>query len=184
MALLPKDYKRVSSAAADLIAECNITLPPIDVEAIAKKLQLKVLGFQLGDSASGVLVVENNIGTIGYNPDDPLVRQRFTIAHEIGHFVLHKKIDKESVFVDKDFLVKYRNSKNYSPSEFKDEQEANTFAAELLMPQKLLNQELSKDEYSNLSENQLIEKLAQIFNVSTIAMTYRLTNLNLDQVIK
>ena len=84
------------------------------------------------------MVVTVKIALLSYNPNGSLVRQRFAITHEIGHFVLHKKQASEKIFVDKDFLVKYRNSKSYSSSEHRDEQAANAFAAELLMPENLI----------------------------------------------
>lgn len=179
MPLPLSDYKRIKKEASTLISKFKITQPPIPIIEIAKQLSLDVLEYNFGDSASGVLVVENNIGTIGFNPSDSEVRQRFTIAHELGHYILHKKSENEKLFVDKYFLVKYRNSKNYSSAEFKHEQEANTFAAELLMPEELVYAELAKADYSDLSESGLIEELARVFNVSPLAMTYRLSNLNI-----
>ena len=163
---LPLTDINIKKQASHLISKNKITIPPIPVIDIAKKLSLEVIPYNLGDSASGILVIEDNKGTIGYNPNEPEVRQRFTIAHEIGHFILHhQKNESDSVFVDRDFLVKkYRSANNYNTAEFRQEQQANTFAAELLMPQNLILAELKKEDYTNLSETEL-EDLKKIIDI-------------------
>src|SRR3954470_4270018 len=68
---------------------------------------------------------------IGINSSHPETRKRFTIAHEMGHLVLHQL---DQVHVDKQFLVKLRDdisSQAIDPHEI----EANAFAAALLMPE-------------------------------------------------
>jgi Zn-dependent peptidase ImmA (M78 family) len=154
--------------------------PPIDVEAVALQLGLQVIPYELSE-ISGALIIENNQGFIGYNPAHNDTRRRFTIAHEIGHYYLHcngneSAVKKDQLFVDKDFIVKYRNANNYTFAELKQEQQANAFAAALLMPKELIEKELKKTE--NLSEIDLIGHLATLFNVSIPAMTFRLDNLN------
>lgn len=120
-------------------------------------------------------------GMIGYSANDPKVRKRFTIAHELGHYILHgDSSSKEEVFVDKDFIIKYRNNVNsYNKVEIKQENEANAFAAALLMPKFLIEEEFRNNDFSNLSEPDLIKYLAKKFEVSVLAMTYRLSNLNI-----
>jgi Zn-dependent peptidase ImmA (M78 family) len=177
--LLPNRLKEIEKRAISVINDFAIKKPPVPIIKIAKKLGLKVLEYNLGNDASGVLVIENNKGTIAYNPKDSSVRQRFTIAHELGHYLLHH--NNSEVFVDKDFLIKFRNNTNsYTPTEIAHEQEANAFAAALLMPKKFIEEEMAKKEFASFSEIEFIEKLAAKFEVSTTAMTFRLTNLNMQ----
>lgn len=179
MAILPKELQKLEDTAMSLIKANKLFKPPVSVEDIAKNLGLDVIAYNLGDDISGTLVVENKKGFIGYNPSHSRVRQRFTIAHELGHFLLHNHSSSGKLFVDKDFLVKYRSANNYTTLELRHEQEANAFAAALLMPKEFVHKELSKKSSSDLPELELIECLAKVFDVSIPAMTYRLSNLNI-----
>ena len=179
MPLSQKDLEWVESEASLLIKKNKVISPPVNVEQLAKHLGLDVIAYDFGEDISGTLVIENRKGYIGYNPSHPKVRQRFTIAHEIGHFQLHNDTKHEQIFVDKDFIVKYRNANNYTSAELKHEQEANAFAAALLMPKDFIKKELSKKVNSNIHEYGLIESFSKLFDVSIPAMTYRLTNLDI-----
>lgn len=178
-----KDFLEIERKAVDLISKCRIKGPLVDVEnVIAKHLGLTVFDYELGE-VSGALIIQNNHAYIGCNPKQIAPRRRFTIAHEIGHYYLHCQpndplMSKDQLFVDKDFIVKYRNSNNYTFAELKQEQQANAFAAALLMPMIFIKAELDKEELKEIDENDLIVKLAEKFGVSVIAMTYRLENIS------
>lgn len=178
MPLTATELNKIERKADAIIRENGISSPSIPVETIAKKKGLNVIAYNLGAEISGVLVVSAGMGTIGFNPGDHKGRQRFTIAHELGHFILHTNSSDE-LFIDKEYLVKYRKDKPYTNGELRQELEANAFAAALLMPKVFIAEELEKSEYADLAEVKLIEKLAKVFNVSVPAMTYRLTNLNI-----
>ena len=75
---------------------------PVRIEEIAKMRGLKIVPYPLGDDVSGLLAIQDGKGTIGYNQNEPKVRRRFTIAHELGHYELHR--DKSDLFVDKEFI--------------------------------------------------------------------------------
>jgi Zn-dependent peptidase ImmA (M78 family) len=151
---------------------------PIPIEIIARSQKVDVIPYELGDEVSGMLVINKDSGVIGYNSKHSKGRQRFTIAHEFGHYILHRSL--KELFVDKDFIViKYRSNKEYSAIEMKHEREANAFAASILMPEHLIKAEIEKKEMKMLTENELIEKLANIFEVSVPAMTFRLSELNI-----
>lgn len=172
--------RKIEELALSLIGHANFNKPAIDIKKIANLIGVHVMPYDLGDEMSGVLVLNNDIGTIGYNPKHSESRRRFTIAHELGHYVLHRK-NHNDVFVDRDFIIMYRrgHDKNYSEAELAQEQEANAFAAAILMPEYLIEQELKENNfYFDLSELQLIEKLAKTFKVSAPAMTFRLHNLS------
>lgn len=171
---------KIEAKVRELLEAHNITQPAVPIKKVVKELNINLVSYDFGaeNDISGMLVIENGMGTIGYNPNNSKQRQRFTIAHELGHYLLHNH-SKSEVFVDKDFIVKYRSDKNYSPAEIKQEQEANAFAAELLMPKKMLLAELSKKDYRLISETEFIKAMAKIFEVSIPAMSFRLTNANL-----
>lgn len=171
--------RQVADLAFQMVSNAKITKAPVDVDLIAKYCNVKIEKTDLGGDVTGLLVAHGDFATIAYNPDQSDQRRRFTIAHELGHFVLHRDAESDTVFVDKDFIVKYRSNKMYSDLELRQEQEANTFAASLLMPKEFILDEITSPKLKNLSEQAVIPKLAQIFNVSVPAMTFRLTNLNL-----
>jgi Zn-dependent peptidase ImmA (M78 family) len=116
---------------------------------------------------------------IGVNGAHAETRKRFTVAHELGHYFLHAN---NPLFVDKVFAVKLRDHTSSEAVNF-DEIEANAFAAELLIPTKLLQQDFQRiqpgvlDYESWIEMDDVIEKLAHTYQVSKQAMTIRLVNL-------
>ena len=150
----------------------NSSVIPIPIESIVQSLGIKLIAHDLGNDTSGVLIVQGESATIGYNQNESKVRNRFTIAHELGHFVLHKNA-KGGLFVDKSFTVKFRG--NNPLSSYKEEREANQFAACILMPEHLLKLELEK-LVLDYTEDTTIGILAKKFGVSSIAMSYRIAN--------
>lgn len=99
--------------------------------------------------------------TIVVNENDPPVRQRFTIAHEIGHFIL--KHGAQFCCLSKSTFTKTI------------ENHANTFAAELLMPRNKVI-ELSNEFFD-------IKDMAEYFQVSQEAMYVRLKSLHLIRLV-
>ncbi len=104
-----------------------------------------------------------------------LNRQRFTLAHELGHFELHMKEIGAEVHVDKKFLAFARDAKS-SLGWDRKEVEANRFASELLVPQHVLNQQL-QGRLVDLENEDLIAALADRFEVSRQMMTFRIGEL-------
>jgi Zn-dependent peptidase ImmA (M78 family) len=119
-----------------------------------------------------MLYKEEGRALIIINKDHPENRQRFTSAHELGHFVLKHK---GRFFVDKGTVI-YRDNQS-STGEIEEERDANKFAAELLMPEKFIRRDVKKP--INVGDVRDIDKLAKKYKVSVQAMTYRLTNLQL-----
>ena len=159
--------------AKNLLARLGITDVPTPLEKIASSLGLTIVKDKsFEDSISGVFVPEKM--AIIVNASHPEVRQRFTIAHEIGHFILHYDPNNLDLFVDKS-LAFYRNRKT---SEGLDDNEkaANKFAAELLMPEEILRKRV--DTYGvDLFDDFAVSRLAKAFNVSEQAMTLKLQSL-------
>jgi Zn-dependent peptidase ImmA (M78 family) len=163
--------------ARKILSDLKITTAPIPVEQIASKLgaQLSYEPFHGKGELSGMLLRDRSRTVIGINSAHPSTRQRFTVAHEIGHLVMHQG----AVFVDQ--AVRYNRDGKSSLAADRKEIEANTFAAELLMPERLVTAAVEKrlNKKPNLSQALLIDELASEFRVSVQAMEYRLTNLGI-----
>jgi len=150
--------------------------PPIDVMALAERLGINVQIRPFEDNLSGLVVAANEEAVeeavIGVNSNHARVRQRFTIAHEIGHFVLHKS--EKKFFVDE---ASHFFRESHSPAEAALEREANAFAAALLMPEAAVR-ELAGD-YVDIHDEAAIRRLAREFAVSPQALMIRVSNLQL-----
>jgi Zn-dependent peptidase ImmA (M78 family) len=119
---------------------------------------------------SGMLYREPGRTLIGVNSTNPATRQRFTLAHEIAHLRLH---EGQPVFIDRLVRVNWRDGGSAR------EIQANTFAAELLMPRRFMSQEIERvvARSPNFAPEELVGVLAGTFRVSEEAMRYRLINL-------
>ena len=165
---------QIEKKAEQILRDSDAYRLPIPLDVVANQLGLLTQGRGLSD-ASGVLVVENGRGVIGYNSTHSPVRQRFTIAHEIGHYVLHVKSKQSHLFIDKSI---FRRDDESSTGNDHEEVDANKFAAALLMPEELVRNEIKKHGFDLDDEND-VSNLAKRFNVSTAAMSFRLENLSL-----
>lgn len=147
---------------------------PVDVQRLAHLEGVMVDPTDFGDEISGVLVKSHGHAVIGVNGRDAATRQRFTIAHELGHYLLHSDRD---LFVDKDYIVHHRDaisSTGYDPLEV----EANQFAAELLMPADSVRKLFNEHPF-DMDDETGLRKLARTFGVSSMAMAVRLSSLEL-----
>lgn len=117
--------------------------------------------------------VKDGKKVIGVNSLHSVTRQRFTIAHELAHFVLHLERLETKVHVDKGVL---RRDTLASEGTDDVEIEANTFAAEFLMPKSLLVTALAGKNL-DLEDDEAIASFAKKFKVSPMALQYRLQQL-------
>lgn len=134
---------------------------PIDPEKIAKRAEFVIKAIE-EPGLSGKLELRDNQPPIIYvNRRDPVTRQRFTVAHELGHYFCgHGSNPRE----DPAF--------NLKPIVFnKEERQANSWASNLLMPKDFVEYFLIKKNISDIAV------LAEEFNVSQVAMQFRLKNL-------
>ena len=170
--------KNLVTEAHKLLKRARIKNPPVSVDKIAAilKAQLSFEPFEGEDAISGMLYRDEKQTIIGINSSHGRPRQRFTIAHEIGHLVLHKG----ELFVDQGVRLNFRDKRS-SLAEDQQEIEANKFAAELLMPEEMIRQEVQKctTKKKITTEDQLMSELARVFDVSEQAMGYRLFNLGI-----
>lgn len=168
----------IEKAAEKLIEELGINEAPIPVEKIAEHAGCQVKAFDDDkDGVSGVFRMQNSVPVIGYNCNQSSVRQRFTIAHELGHFILHHN-DPNEVYVDHITYPLFRDQ-NSSTGSSVVEQQANAFAAALLMPEKMVVEQIRNIKLDFTDDSPALADLATKFNVSAMAMSIRLVNLHL-----
>ena len=144
--------------ANDLVKD--FTSPPIPVSEIAMENGVDVVYANFGKHSKKVAgFCDFREEKIYVNNADPIKRQFFTVAHELGHWLLHQEIfeknpDEYSV------LARLQSTESDNPLE----QEANYFAANLLVPDQLLNPVRQSP----------VSALANVFGVDVIMMTRRL----------
>lgn len=167
-------YKKIDEKAHKLLLRSEALAIPISLEKITNFLKLVIRKKPIEDEFSGFLAVEEK--TIVVNLRHAPVRRRFTIAHEIGHYELHRKKNLSSpVFIDRTYFRKKIDIG--SVAEHQMEMEANAFAAGLLMPHKLLDEYLDEHADIDVGKTVDIKLLADEFEVSRRAMQFRLRNL-------
>ena len=168
--------EQVEKKAYKLLDELKFKNAPILVDQIAEKLGIQIVYEPLDGDLSGVLYRDNNDVIIGVNSYHSTNRQRFTIAHEIGHFVLH---DGNKMHVDREFRLNFRDIIS-SLAISREEIEANTFAAALLMPEHLIFKAVTSKEDDGIdieNDSKEIAELADQFKVSQQALLIRLGKL-------
>lgn len=136
---------------------------PIEVTPLANELGIRVYRAPWPNEISGKIQKDVTRGgesgfAIFVNKDHPSVRRRFTIAHEIAHYVLHERQIGDGVFDD----AMYRSGLPHS-----EEVQANALAADILMPRSRVRemQSIHGDD---------VNTLAALFWVSETAMSIRL----------
>jgi Zn-dependent peptidase ImmA (M78 family) len=157
----------------------NVHRAPVDVRAIASKYAT-VVERPLDNEISGVVApLEQNRWIIMVNSTHPPVRQRFTIAHELGHVLLH---GYTSPHADRTF--RFRDARSSEGSAL-EEIQANQFAAAVLMPRVLLLKAVRAHSLDHAPSGDAddeafescVAELAKRFQVSRQAMTIRLSSL-------
>jgi Zn-dependent peptidase ImmA (M78 family) len=137
---------------------------PVDPVFIAQEVGIKVVKSDLPENVSGALIKEKGKDPVIFlDKKDSDARKRFTCAHELGHFYL--RIDEES--------YKSIDLRDYELSSSGDnpvERFANSFAANLLMPEKEIR---SRSDWSKV-------ELIALFGVSGEALKWRLKNLGIE----
>jgi len=170
-ALRPR-YARIQREVSNLLLKAGVTGPAVPVDAIAEMLNAQVIYNNFQNQISGMLIRKEDNAVIGVDIGQAPNRQRFTIAHELGHLLLH---DGEEVHVDREFRVNLR-SPTSSAAISVEEIEANAFAANLLMPEKFIRSDVNEFAFDFEDQSQ-IQEMAERYKVSNQAMTFRLVNL-------
>lgn len=138
----------------------GIQTSPLDIERLINSFGVKIKIIPMADEISGHLSLSNGAWEIAVNALHHPKRQRFTLAHELGHYILHRW--KCQRFEDSKL---FRNNES-NPMEV----EANNYAADLLMPESEFRRYINE-----VSKN--INDIADQFNVSAFAVRIRAKNL-------
>jgi IrrE N-terminal-like domain len=142
---------------------------PVPVESIAKDLlSLRIEETDLGD-CSGMLIPASRLIRVSaaeaMSGETPVRRHRFTVAHELGHWICHATVSRKPA-------PTYCRATDLAQDAERDrEREANVFAAELLMPEAVV-----RSTWAELSD---VARAAARLDVSQSAMGWRLFNLGL-----
>ena len=155
------DYQRAEREALRLLKDYGFTEPPVNPRLVAYALEVKVTFVRFSgkeNEISGFFDYDDN--EIVVNEEEFPLRQTFTIAHELGHKLLHDEWAKSA-----SYRVLPRDTSQQSKDSH--EREADAFAANLLMPRFML------DAYMDHTP----VELARLFAVSVPAMKNRLAYL-------
>ncbi|WP_299728933.1 ImmA/IrrE family metallo-endopeptidase [Devosia sp.] len=138
---------------------------PVKLGAIANRLGVKVLLSTLPRGTSGQIGQEDGDFVIRINRHEAKHRQRFTLAHELAHFLLHRDLIVAEGGWSENVLLRSGQPANV-------EYEANRLASDLVIPSAKLAEATA--EYSGPMTSEVIEDLARRFGVSTAAMEIKL----------
>ena len=173
------EYKELSPY--ELLEKLKITTVPIDPFIIAETMGVDVKKDIIIDKLTYDGEIYLNEKThkpeIWINPTNSTNRQKFTMAHEIGHLVYDLLTDIDNFKPIHDNYKTLRRDGSQNPIE----RRANDYAAKLLMPKNLvleIGQELI-EKYNIQTKEEITIKLAEEFEVSQDAMKWRLVNLGL-----
>ena len=137
--------------------------------AVDMGIKLKLVSFPKEEKVSGALLKEEGYpAIIGIEKDEPRSRQRFSCAHELGHYV--SRIERKETN-NKYRYIDYRSPSSSSGKE-PEEIFANQFAAHLLMPNDFIRRSVKKG-YS-------IYWIAETFGVSLESVKHKLNYLRLS----
>lgn len=155
------------AVAKRVLAVANAKEPPVDLDRVTRVLHIPVIAWSFPDALSALLADTEDDGfVIGVNRWHHLNRRRFSVAHECGHAVMRHKAGFFLDFTDVDPFG------DLGRPRYKDERDANTFAAALLMPRNWL-----RDDVGNGFND--AATLAARYRVSEEAMSFRLRNVGL-----
>ena len=163
-------HTEIENRARRCLLSAGVVDLPIPVDRVATHLGIEIENADLGADCSGVLIRRGDRAVIGVNSGDFRTRQRFTVAHEIGHFVLHE----QQTYVDAEYAVNFRDLESGSGTKT-EEIEANRFAAALLMPELLVKKEFNARRFDLAGDDDELRLLAKKFGVSAQAMAIRLS---------
>lgn len=155
--------EELEELTSEILIKNDLYKIPADILVIAKNNNISVYKIDLGERVLGAIRYkkEEEKFQILLNNREDLTRQRFTLAHEIGHFFLHQDILKsDEIHID----IMYRITEE-------NEKEVEYFAGALLM-----NKLLLEKTYETIKD---IKELAKLFEVSESDMTLRLSMLGL-----
>lgn len=170
----PQSRWHIASASprdtADALLEAaGTTSLPIPVEELVTGCGVRILAWDFDNNIDGLVVQQDAGAVIWVNKGQAPTRQRFTLAHELGHYLL-RHVDEFHLDLGGDFSP---NASGEHPDyNWRAERAANEFAANLLMPASMLRRASA--------ESADVSALASQFKVSPAAMGFRLKALRIS----
>ena len=159
---------------------------PVNIEEKIRKnnIELNKYCFDLKDDILGEIKKEDGKFKINIQARDHYYRKRFTMGHELAHFIKHKELIGDGVddgkVGNKLYRTMYRKNDKITS---KEEVEANRYSAELLIPNELANfiyesffKNIKKEDSLDIDIN-FLEFLSKKFQVSTAVVSFRIKNL-------
>lgn len=164
--------RRIVEIVRRLLQDHSVDRPPVPIDRIARACGALVERRPFDGETCGFLLRQDDAILIGVNSAHHRHRQRFTVAHELGHMLMHRDEIGE-VHVDHRFAFFLRDESS-STGEKPLERAANRFAAEILMPADFLRRDVRE---ADIADEGALKVIARRYGVSVQAMTYRLANL-------
>ena len=163
--MMEPNYKYAREMARKILKDYSLKSVPTDLKKIFDALGFEYVELDDPEDVDGMIVkVGDKPSIVVINVKKPLARQRFTLAHELGHLFLNHNerdmYDAETAREQSDYFSTY----NKAPKEI----EADVFASELLIPFEHI-----KKYHDRISD---IEWLSQTFQVSKAAMIVAIEN--------
>lgn len=154
------DYSKVLDCVKKVLSENFIMDPPVLVEDLAPRYGLNVFVTDFGKFLDIAGIINLKTKSIHVNKNDSPQRQVFTVAHELGHWLMHK----DDVLKNPDEYAVMTRAPLGKANPDPLEREANFFAANLLVPKDML--EKYKEEP--------VMRISKIFGVSVDVIGFRL----------
>jgi len=160
------EWRKIDPDDRSIIERYILDLP-VRLGALANELGVKVRLSSLPANCSGFIHRVEGLYEIKINRHESRERQRFTLAHEIAHYLLHRDIIDDSEDGIRDDVL-YRSGETDAV-----EYEANKLPADLVMPIALVKERLN--QFQNTISEDMIEFVAKEFEVSKAAMKIRVS---------
>ena len=177
----------IEQMAQEMLRYSGALSIPVDLNRVMSALNVSLRYEPLEDHVSGALIAKPHEKHLIVNAKHHSNRQRFTIAHELGHLRLHHQ-SGERLFIDTELRIYQRVGQAGAPQYSvpgstttpQEEREANMFAAALLMPAPFVQRAALEH---NLWDEFDIASLAHSFGVSEQAMSIRLQQLRVVELV-
>lgn len=169
----------MSKAEARLLADQllrghRVSKPPVKIRKLVKSQGVAIETEKLEPNVSSILF-RGKEPRITLNRRHSRSRQRFALAHALGHFLMHGGGGAAVFLTDLTVHLRAGDPARSDPREL----EANAFAMDLLLPEHLLRNELRESEGIDLSDESRIEDLAARYRISPHLLVLRLSRLGL-----
>ncbi len=155
------NFSAIKDCAEGLLISAGVSgVYPVPLERVVQYIGFQSLAFDGDPEISGAVKYEEK--KIFINQNESPQRQRFTLAHEIGHAMLHKG----------ESIIDYRATMDSPDPDNQKETQANQFAAHLLMPE---------NDFVHVWRTRAgdVKRIAAYFGVSEPAASIRLKTLKL-----